>query len=203
MRIEHHGTSPVFGDIKAAFPTSESEWLAFRRDYLCASEFGVAAGVSPFESINQLVVKKKYNQRAPFSEAMRLGHELEPRVAAAAADKWGFDIQKVEYFLFSDDFKVGATLDYIMKLDDGVWCPLEIKTTSERNLKFGWLKGIPAHYRYQLELQCALFSADPRGRICVFTKDSKQLLMRDVTLTPERMAHLRDVSIGFWQRFNK
>jgi putative phage-type endonuclease len=203
MRIEHHGISPVFGAIKAAFPASESEWLAFRRDYLCASEFGVAAGVSPFETINQLVVKKKYNQRAPFSEAMRLGHELEPRVARAAADKWGFEIQKVDYFLFCEDFKIGATLDYVMKLDDGTWCPLEIKTTSERNLKFGWLKGIPPHYKYQLELQCALFSNDPRGRICVFTKDSKQLLMRDIMLTPERISHLHDVSLGFWQRFNK
>jgi putative phage-type endonuclease len=203
MRIEHHGVSPVFGEIRAAFPTSEDEWLAFRRDYLSASEFGAAAGASPFETINSVVVKKKYNQRAPFSEAMRLGHELEPRVARAAAEKWGFEILKVDYFLFSDDFKVGASLDYIMKLEDGTWCPLEIKTTSERNLKFGWLKGIPLHYKYQLELQCALFSNDPLGQICVYTKDSKQLLMRNVALTQERLTHLRDVSISFWERFNK
>jgi putative phage-type endonuclease len=203
MRIEPHGVSAIFGAISAAFPTNESEWLAFRRDYLCASEFGAAAGVSPFESINQLLVKKKYNQRSPYSEAMRLGHELEPLVAQAAADKWGFAIQKVDYFLFSEDYKVGATLDYIMKLDDGTWCPLEIKTTSQRNLKFGWLKGIPEHYKYQLELQCALFSNDKRGRICVFTKDSKELLMRDVTLSPMQITHLHNVSTDFWQRFNK
>jgi predicted phage-related endonuclease len=203
VRIEHHGLSPIFGDIQAAFPENEQEWLDFRRDYLSASEFGAAAGVSKFETVQDVIAKKKSGLRTPTSHAMQLGHDLEPKVAVLAAEKWGWEIAKVDYFLFSPSHKVGASLDYIVKLEDGIWCPLEIKTTSERNLKYGWLAGIPKHYHYQLDLQIALFSNDPRGKICVFTKDSKRLIVRDSVVTANRIAHLRDVSVRFWEKFNK
>jgi putative phage-type endonuclease len=203
VRIEHHSVSPVFGDIQAAFPSSEQEWLNFRRDYLSASEFGAAAGVNKFETVQEVIAKKKTGLRTPTTRAMQLGHDLEPKVAALASETWRWEIEKVDYFLFSQSHKVGASLDYIVKLGDGIWCPLEIKTTSERNLKYGWLTGIPKHYRYQLELQIALFSNDPRGKICVFTKDSKRLMVRDAMVTTSRLAHLRDVSVRFWERFNR
>lgn len=207
MRTEHHGISPLFGPIDAAFCNSESEWLAFRRNYLTASEFGAAAGVHKFETIRDVIAKKKSGLRTPTSHVMQQGHDLEPIVAQAAAEKWGWEIQKVDYFLFSPSQKVGASLDYIVKLDDGTWCPLEIKTTSERNLKHGWLSGIPKHYQYQLELQCALFSNDPQiqtqpGRIVVFTRDSKRLMVRDVNLTAQKSEHLCDVAVNFWRRFH-
>lgn len=203
MRIEHHSISPVFGSIDAAFPANEAEWLALRRDYLTASDLGAAAGVHRYSTVQDVIAKKKSGAVTPMSFAMQQGHDLEPRVAEMAAQTWGWEIKKVDYFLFSTSQKVGASLDYIMKRDDGTWCPLEIKTTTERNLKHGWLTGIPKHYQYQLELQCALFSNDLRGKICVFTRDSKRLLVRDLTLTTQRICHLADVSLAFWQRYNK
>jgi predicted phage-related endonuclease len=145
VRIEYHGTSPVFGAIEAAFPESEAQWLNFRRDYLSASEFGAAAGVHKFETIQEVIAKKKSGERTPTNPAMQMGHDLEPKVAEAAAQKWGWEIRKIDYFLFSQSHKVGASLDYIVRLEDGTWCPLEIKTTAEKNLKYGWLSGIPKH----------------------------------------------------------
>lgn len=202
VRIEHHGISPVFGAVDAAFCDSEEEWLNFRRDYLTASELGAAAGVHRYATVHDVIFKKKRGTRTPLNDAMRQGHELEPKVAEMAAQKWGWEIKKVDYFLFASNHKVGASLDYIVKLDGETWCPLEIKTTTEKGLKHGWLAGIPKHYQYQLELQCALFSNHPHGKICVFTRDSKRLMVRDVNLTDRRISHLADVALAFWQRYN-
>jgi putative phage-type endonuclease len=63
------------------------DWHQLRRSAISASEIAAVMGISPWSSPFALYYQKKDDWRAPVTEAMEMGHRLEPIVAELLAER--------------------------------------------------------------------------------------------------------------------
>lgn len=145
---------------------SRDQWLAMRARNVGASEIGALFGVCPFKTHLQLYAEKAGLAPAegPSSAIMERGLILEPAVAEAVRLKRpSWRLQKADYYLASDDWRLGATPDYIVydpaRSTTGV---LQTKAVAMPEFAEKWQDGPPLGYVLQTA-QEAMLDAHCRG----------------------------------------
>lgn len=100
------------------FSTRE-EWLAARKELgVGASEVATVCGANPYQSALQLWEERTGKREKKENDAMRRGHEMEPRIRDRVMQRWSdyFDLQYNEFgmWLNTDYPNQFATLDGIL-----------------------------------------------------------------------------------------
>ena len=137
---------------RLVFATRE-EWLAARMLDVTASDIGALLGISPWKSREALITEKRLGEREPENDAMRRGRILEPAVAKhyqlehpeAIVEAFGEPTGGGYVYLRDVDHRLGATLDFIVRVD-GCRYALECKTASPNSFRKNWGGGVPPEY---------------------------------------------------------
>ncbi|CAB5237978.1 Putative phage-type endonuclease [uncultured Caudovirales phage] len=126
------------------------DWLERRRKVLGASEVAAVLGISKFQTPLDVWLSKVQSVDAEETQAMRLGHRLQPAIAQEAAEMDGLTLMQEEVFSVDPGHPwAGATVDYLAKDANGLPVILECKATWQQH----W-EEIPDYYQTQLAWQC-------------------------------------------------
>jgi putative phage-type endonuclease len=154
------------GRLLGVFAQDTPEWHAARAGRIGASEIGVICGWAPekwFTGRWKIMEAKlaTVDPKPATGKAQRMGHYLEPGVAAWFADETG-----AEYLTGGDGTYVHPELDFMICNPDKIIAPckiapdgalLEIKTAPEKTVEEGWGRGmtdqIPIVYAAQVQWQ--------------------------------------------------
>ena len=109
---------------------TREEWLKARENCVCATEVAAILGLHPFETPRTVYESKKGLRDKAQTEAMWLGTELEPFIAAMFAKRYGAeeglelgkDIVKAGFYVHPERPRHGATPDYLLKEDGLLEC---------------------------------------------------------------------------------
>lgn len=141
--------------------TNRATWLEARREDVTASEAAALYGRHKYLTRLELAYAKIYGERQDrkMESARRRGHILEPACAAAIEHDHGIVPWKVGHYLrgrsASDHrIRVGATLDYDVRMDGGDLCD----ALDKANVPHSWgeLYGLPV----QLAIECKSVDRD-------------------------------------------
>jgi putative phage-type endonuclease len=143
------------------YPDRES-WLEAREPLITASDAATVLGLNPWDTPLQLALRKRGEIPAKTeTEAMRMGHVMQPVIAKLYADETTRPIVEVGDFTIHtcDAFPfAGATLDYqtgaTLPGTDGFGA-LECKNVGAR-LADQWEEGAPLYVQVQLQFQLAV-----------------------------------------------
>lgn len=134
--------------------TSESDWLSWRRQYLCASEIGAAIGIDPYRSALSVYAEKRGLIMGPEDNGlMRRGRHFEQAAASYFVEEHpGIRVMHPHVFLMDDDNHLGATPDRVAEDPEhpgliNVQLKIVAKPSFER-----W-DGVPPPY-YVLQTAC-------------------------------------------------
>jgi putative phage-type endonuclease len=124
-----------------------------------ASEISAVLGISPWATPFSLYYQKKDDWRVPVTEAMEMGHRLEPVVADLLEERLGLQ-QGIFSMLPAGTWQADnpewalATPDRLLEWEDSIRQNVELKTTTVYD---GWgpdeTDEIPVHYRAQVQWQ--------------------------------------------------
>jgi putative phage-type endonuclease len=131
------------------------DWHQLRRNAISASEIAAVLGISPWATPFSLYYQKKDDWRTPVTEAMEMGHRLEPIVADLLAERLDNHYVLTETGTWradSPDWAL-ATPDRLAQCEMGDE-NVELKTTTVYD---DWgpdeSDEIPVHYRAQVQWQ--------------------------------------------------
>lgn len=173
-------------------------WLAARNTGIGASEVAVVLGESPWSSPLHLYARKTGQLvEDQDSEVLEAGRRLEPVVIEWAGDRMGCEVLGGGILYRSDAEPWAlATLDAWANLD-GVWVPLEVKTTGAHHAD-AWEEGAPRHYWWQCQAQAFVMGAP---RVAIACLIGGQRLVWDVIERDEgAIAHMVRECSAFWRR---
>jgi putative phage-type endonuclease len=167
----------------------ESEWLAFRKTRITASEVAVALGKSSFRTRADLYIAKTTELADTDKEYIRWGRRLEPVVADELIYQRGGELIKLPpytcYWPDNED-PVSATPDFFYEApgrdDVGV---LEIKTAGVHNM--GQWTGEPP-LEYILQLQTTMHCTGLKWGIIACLLAGQRLVWKDYDYDAELMA---------------
>lgn len=143
-------------------------WLAARGPLITASDAATVLGHNPFDTPLQLALRKRGDLPAKEeTEAMRMGHVMQPVIRSLWAQERGFAVTVWDYGEFTikrnDAYPfAGATLDYgLIETvgDQDVYGALECKNVGAR-MAAGWEEGAPLMVQIQLQFQLAVTEWD-------------------------------------------
>ncbi len=105
--------------INKLIPKDRDHWLEMRKPVITSTEIAALLGVSEWGTPYSLYQYKLGGVEQDYKENERTkwGQLLEAVVAQAAAEKLDITPVKDDYFYWSDDMRLGASLDY--RCDDG------------------------------------------------------------------------------------
>jgi putative phage-type endonuclease len=124
------------------------EWYAARYQRLTASDAATALGQNPYESRDQLVLKKcGYGPKFMGNEATRHGQRWETHVSDLFCEKNGYKAYDAGLLLHPTIPFLGGSPDGLLSTEDGSDCALlEIKCPLYRQIK----DEVPSHYMAQI-----------------------------------------------------
>lgn len=176
------------------------EWYAARGTGIGASEIGIAAGLSPYQTPRELYHRKR-GELPPIedNDAMRLGRLLEPVVKSEFTTLTGIVLADPEppMYRHARHQPIVATPDGI--IDDSTI--FEAKTASWR-MKSQWgdqeSDVIPDHYLCQTQAQMAVMDAAVCHVAVLF--DGATLKTYRVLRNDELIRHLIAAALELWER---
>lgn len=127
---------------------SREEWLKHRRKGIGGSDAAAIVGLNPYSS-PFAVWADKMGELPPKeeTESIRLGHDLESYVAKRFEQETGKKVRKKNAIIYNENYPYAfANVDRLVTGEDA---GLEIKTTSEMNLKTFKSGNYPATYYTQ------------------------------------------------------
>jgi putative phage-type endonuclease len=135
-------------------------WLEAREPLITASDAATVLGLNPWDTPLQLALRKRGELPAKEeTEAMRMGHVMQPVIAKLYADETARPIVNVGDFTIQRNATypfAGATLDYGTTDDNlGTDGALECKNVGAR-LADQWEEGAPLYVQVQLQFQLAV-----------------------------------------------
>jgi putative phage-type endonuclease len=195
--------SKVFDLIQRKRCNSEDEWKQFRRGYLTASDLGAIRGHNPYKSRREVILEKKFNRSQTQTAFMRDGLNREQQIADTFAAQTGLKVSRVDYFLFSDDHKIGASLDRIVTDAQGNLVPLELKTVGDRTFRKSWRSGPPTYVSDQLWLQSALLGECSYGYVASYNRDTDMHKCFKVDLREADYASITKIASEFWEDYKR
>jgi putative phage-type endonuclease len=136
---------------------TEMDWQEYRKKQkgIGGSDASIILGLNPYKSAFTLWLEKTGQTKAPEinNEYVEWGNLLEPVIREKFKKETGFEVYENHFVLQHDDHNFmlanldGEVIDPQFNGEIGV---LEIKTTSERNMK-DWEEGCPDHYMIQIQ----------------------------------------------------
>lgn len=133
------------------------EWLAMRRQYVCASDSPIVMGISPWRTRGELLDEKRGLIPPPvINSAMQRGMMLEGKARQCA--------ESMLDMLFIPEVYVSNEYPFMCASYDGVSLDgkhiLEIKCTNKKNHALAKSGQIPDYYIPQVQHQIAVYGAD-------------------------------------------
>lgn len=163
--------------------STDEQWLDLRRTGIGASDMPIVLGIRP--GLLPLWAEKTGKASRPPLEGEWVvwGHRLEPIIIQVFSDMTGWEVRRSgQLFRSSMHPWALATLDAEVEVE-GVWYPLEIKTTS--TLRAGdWEGGPPEAYRVQVHQQMLVTGASRAYIACLI---GGQKMVWDIVERDERM----------------
>jgi len=148
-------------------PESEEHWLELRTKVITSTEVAALFGISPYTTAFELWHRKKNQQYIKIdpNERMELGTALQDAIAVHIAKKQGWNIRKMNEFVFDDELRIGSSFDF-----EAIWteqpypnildeyrCLLEIKNVDNLIYKNDWIPSdqgqpqAPLHIEIQVQ----------------------------------------------------
>lgn len=182
--------------------TNRTEWLQWRRQYLCASDVGAAAGVDEYRTALSVYAEKAgLIMNAPDSPLLRRGRNFEAAaIAYLVEDHPDWRISQPHVFLFNNEFRIACTPDAIVETPDrpGI-TNCQIKTVAKPAFE-KWNGEPPASYSLQVATENMLLDA-VHGILAVLVVDtySAELEIFDIPRHAAAEAKIREFSLDFWK----
>lgn len=182
---------------------SREKWLAMRKNSVGGSEGAAVVGASrwktPFEAWGEKteLVKKKDEP----TEAMRWGTILEPVIRREFAVRNNLEVSEAKYVFCHKDYDfMTANIDGYVKLADGSYAVLEIKT-SNYFAADDWKEGCPIEYYMQVQYYMGILGLNKAFiAVLIGGSDYRQL---EIDRDEETIQFIFAKVIDFWQLVEK
>lgn len=163
-----------------------SEWYAARHERLTASDAATALGLNPYETYDQLVLKKcGYGPKFMGNEATRHGQKWEDHVSRLFCEKHGYQAYDAGLLLHPTIPFLGGSPDGLLSTQDGSKCALlEIKCPLYREIK----DEVPSHYMPQIQLCMEICDVDT----CFFVQFKPETLIADQEFSTTEVSRDKD-----------
>jgi putative phage-type endonuclease len=188
-------------DALLSAPDGEAAWLMRRREGIGGSDAAAAMGLSPFDSPLSLFYAKRGDYHAEVTEAMEMGHLMEPVIGDLFARQTGLEVVRWKRMLRSRQWPwMQVNLDFLVPAEDAV---AEAKNVGFR-MADEWIGEhteplVPAHYLIQGEHELAV-TGRPR---CYFPALIGGAKFRYVVVErdEELIADIAEQERRFWEMF--
>ncbi|GAQ91011.1 hypothetical protein KFL_007120150 [Klebsormidium nitens] len=149
------------------------EWYAARHQRLTASDAATALGLNPYETKDQLILKKcGYGPKFMGNEATRHGQKWETFASDLFCERHGFKAYDAGLLLHPTIPFLGGSPDGLLSTEDGSRCALlEIKCPLRREIK----DEVPSYYYPQIQLCLEICDVDS----CWFVQFKPESLIDD------------------------
>lgn len=109
-------------------PQRSDKWFKYRKFRITGSNFGTAAGLSSFTSVDEFYDEVVHDKKRPFSEkaiaAMKHGNDTEDEARIWYEKQTGYKVHEYGLAVPKWDFLLGSSVDGIVEGEDGI---IEIK----------------------------------------------------------------------------
>lgn len=148
-------------DAQTIQTTSETHWLALRKQDVTSTESAALFGMSPYTTHFELWHRKHSGSAPEFktNERMRWGNRLESAIAHGIAEEQGWKVEPMKDYMRLPDLRAGASFDFrILDLPEGP-AHLEIKNVDYLAFRDGWIEHddgtieAPEHIEMQVQHQ--------------------------------------------------
>lgn len=186
--------------------TSESDWLAARKQDVTSTEVSALFGLSTYKSRLRLWMEKKGEIEDDFEETKptKWGRRLQSAIGQGIAEDNGWEcFDLTGYYLRDPEARVGASMDF------RVICPergaglLETKSTGFFDEDSGWFKDrSPINYEFQIQTQINLAIDDGQDITwgCIGALDGrKNTRIYDRCPDRELWEQIKDEARKFWR----
>lgn len=154
---------------RKSFKKGDEGWKEIRKTFVTGTEMSLILGLNPYPPSCSLW-ENKHTSNFISNDFMESGQLMEPAVANFASDALGGRVKfffddsddRGDVVFFREDAKIGVTPDAFIKILDNNITPVELKCTSEKNIK-SWALGeenYPVHYLIQLAVQLYILNSN-------------------------------------------
>jgi putative phage-type endonuclease len=181
--------------------TSRSEWLQWRRGYLCASEIAAVAGYDEYRTALSVYAEKTgLFTSTTDTPTMRRGRNFEDAaVAYLVEERPQLRVINPHVFLMEQDHRLGATPDRLIEDPDrpGI-TNCQIKTVARPTFE-KWDGVAPAGYTLQVAAENMLLDA-VHGILCVLVVGTfdAEIAIFDIPRHEAAEAKIREIADEFW-----
>lgn len=168
------------------------EWLKWRRQHVCASDFAALMGEDPWRSPADIYRSKVDQIEQSTNKAMERGTKLEPYARRAYQEHTGINVEPIVVEHPNHNI-IGASLDGISFDEITI---VEIKCPGIKSFNTMSLSGVPRHYWIQVQVQ--LFCV-PNAKEChFFVWKEDDFFMEKIE--PDKLFHveLLECATNFW-----
>lgn len=183
---------------------SESHWHELRAKHVGGSEVPDLFGCGYHTEFETWHVKRGSLPRAIAldNERMCIGRHVEPGIAGAAGELFGYELVKAtDYFTDEECPGLGATPDYFL-LRDGVELPAEVKNASWGAFKDDWIiheDGFTEPpLRFQLQVQAQLACTGAPSGLLIALVSGDRIVRCEIPRHESAIAEIRNRVSNFW-----
>ena len=142
-------------ETKTILPKDKEEWLSLREPNLNSTEVGPLFGIEKYATIFELWHYKNKSIQNNFegNERTAWGLALQDSIAKKVAEDNGWDIRRMDEYMFIPEIKLGSSFDFAIG-DDGI---MEIKNVDKFVFLDEWEdNNCPLHIEMQVQVQLAV-----------------------------------------------
>lgn len=189
--------------VQKIVPKDKEEWLSLRRKNINSTEVAALFGCSPYTTAFELWHRKKDDTEVAFemNDRVKWGMRLEKSIAEGVAEENGWQVRKIEEYMFDDGLRLGASFDFEVTTQEGAGA-LEVKNVDSLIAKQNWLVNddgtveAPPHIEIQVQVQLAV-SGLPFAYIAALVGGNRVFLIKR---TPDEkiIQAIKDKVRKFW-----
>lgn len=186
--------------------TTESEWLAARKQDITSTEVAALFGMSPHKSRLKLWMEKAGRIESDFEDNpfTKWGRRLQNAIGTGIAEDEGWEAQDLALlYLRCPECRLGASMDFLAISPAEGRKLLEVKSTTYFDEEAGWFENkAPIHYEFQIQTQLHLAikdGQDIQGGVIGALDGRKNTKVYRRTLDRDLMALVEIEAKKFWR----
>ncbi len=186
--------------------TEHDQWIEQRRGSIGASEVPTVLGLNPFQTPLELWGRKTGKlPDAEETQAMRMGHRLEPIIADLYCEETGREVTDLGAYTIQRNSAypfLHATLDRLVRPCRGRDMPgdLQIKTVGS-HMAAHWEEDIPLYVQAQVQAEMVVAKLD-WGSVAALI-GGQQFVWHDVERSDSFIEYMTDMCGRFWNRIKR
>ena len=191
----------LVGPHKLPVRQGTAEWLAARREHICATDIPALLGISPWKCEQDVADEKLAGNGSESTLVMRVGNALEDLIAGAYAEQTGLKVRRVRGLWESSRYPWAAASPDATAAGQ----PPGLRTTS-RLVELKWTgnrsrfaHGLPEDVEAQVAWQLMVAEADVAD-VATLTVGDDALRIFEVRADAELAAHLVEIAADFRRR---